>query len=153
MIYDGNILRKESLRKLGFFENDGTRLVGKKIAMDLLTGNPILEYENSPTDTRKTLHVQTTNHLFKLGLFNPDNTCGRIRFTLIFQDLYKFGILRERFYRKLFEKINFNNNLMEENNDKVYSITSYMNCSKCGVKHENSLLYDKDLKELHITLN
>uniref|UniRef100_A0A0N5BUW3 F-box domain-containing protein n=1 Tax=Strongyloides papillosus TaxID=174720 RepID=A0A0N5BUW3_STREA len=153
ILYDSNILRKESLRKLGFFGNNRLRLVGKKIAMDLLTDNPMLEYENTPTVICKPLHVQIVNHLFELGLFNPENTCGRKGFTLVFHGLSKFGVLRERFYRKLFDKTKLNNNLVEENNDDVFSIKSSMNCSKCRVKHENSMIYYKNSKELSIMLH
>uniref|UniRef100_A0A0K0G1I2 Restriction endonuclease subunit S n=1 Tax=Strongyloides venezuelensis TaxID=75913 RepID=A0A0K0G1I2_STRVS len=42
ILYDGNILRKESLRKLGLFERYGPYSVRKKISIDLLTDNSML---------------------------------------------------------------------------------------------------------------
>uniref|UniRef100_A0A0N5BRI3 Serine/threonine protein kinase n=1 Tax=Strongyloides papillosus TaxID=174720 RepID=A0A0N5BRI3_STREA len=85
-LYDGNLPIKESLRKLGILGRNGLHSVGKKIAMDLLTGNLMLKYEDVPTDARKPLYIQITNHLIKLGFFNLENTCGCKRFTLIFPD-------------------------------------------------------------------
>uniref|UniRef100_A0A0N5CHN3 Protein kinase domain-containing protein n=1 Tax=Strongyloides papillosus TaxID=174720 RepID=A0A0N5CHN3_STREA len=57
-LYDGNLLRKESLRKLGILRKNGIRSVGKGIAVDLLTGNPMLKYEDVPTDARKPLYFK-----------------------------------------------------------------------------------------------
>uniref|UniRef100_A0A0N5BJS4 HATPase_c_4 domain-containing protein n=1 Tax=Strongyloides papillosus TaxID=174720 RepID=A0A0N5BJS4_STREA len=84
ILCDGNFLRKESLRKLGIFEKNGLRSVVKKIAMDLLTGNPMLKYENIPTNTRKPLYIHIMNHLFELGLLNPKERCGCKEFNLFF---------------------------------------------------------------------
>uniref|UniRef100_A0A0N5BKI8 DUF2156 domain-containing protein n=1 Tax=Strongyloides papillosus TaxID=174720 RepID=A0A0N5BKI8_STREA len=110
MLYDGNLLRMESPRRLGLFEENGPRSIGKKIAMDLLTDNSMLEYEKAPTNARKSLDIQITNHLLELGLLNPGNTCGRKGFKLLFNKVYKYGVVRQKYYSKLFDKIKFNSN-------------------------------------------
>uniref|UniRef100_A0A0N5BUW5 F-box domain-containing protein n=1 Tax=Strongyloides papillosus TaxID=174720 RepID=A0A0N5BUW5_STREA len=150
ILYDSNLLRKESLKKLGFFERNIPRSVGKKIAMGLITGNSILEYGNAPTDTRIPLYIQLTSHLFKLGLLNPENTCGRKGFKLLFNEVSKFGVSRQRLYRKFFDKIKFRNNFLEENNDERYSIMNSMTCSKCFSEHSNILFYHKSSRTLEI---
>uniref|UniRef100_A0A0N5B463 F-box domain-containing protein n=1 Tax=Strongyloides papillosus TaxID=174720 RepID=A0A0N5B463_STREA len=73
--YNGDLFRMQSLRRLGIFERNKPSLVIKKIIMDILIGNPMLEYENASTDTRKPLYIQITNHMFELGLLNPENRC------------------------------------------------------------------------------
>uniref|UniRef100_A0A0K0FZR3 F-box domain-containing protein n=1 Tax=Strongyloides venezuelensis TaxID=75913 RepID=A0A0K0FZR3_STRVS len=150
ILYDDHFLRSETLRKLGFFGKDGSRLVKKKIVMDLLTGNPMLKYENAPTGIHNPLYIQLMNHLFKIGFFNLENTCSRSRFKLSFDKVSKFSVVRQKFYRKIFDKIKFNNNLVEEDNDDVYSIKSSMKCSKCSTEHEISIIYKKNFKDLWI---
>uniref|UniRef100_A0A0K0G061 F-box domain-containing protein n=1 Tax=Strongyloides venezuelensis TaxID=75913 RepID=A0A0K0G061_STRVS len=150
ILYDGDFLRNESLKKLGFFEKNGIHSVGKKIVMDLLTGYPMLEYKNANTSTRNPLDIQIMNHLFELGFFNPENTCGRQRFKLHFNEVAKFGYFGKNFYKRLLDKIKFNNNLVKGNNRNVYSVSSSIKCSVCGVEHEISILYRKKCKQLCI---
>uniref|UniRef100_A0A0N5BI56 F-box domain-containing protein n=1 Tax=Strongyloides papillosus TaxID=174720 RepID=A0A0N5BI56_STREA len=150
ILYDGHFLKKESLRKLGLFEEDGSHSVGRKIAMDLLTGNPMLEYENVSANTLEPLDIQIMNYLFKHGFFNPESTCGRKRFKLLFLEVVKFGDFGRKFYRKFFDEIKFNNNLVERNNRNLYSIKSSIKCTKCGVEHENSIFYRRNCKQLCI---
>uniref|UniRef100_A0A0N5BYV7 F-box domain-containing protein n=1 Tax=Strongyloides papillosus TaxID=174720 RepID=A0A0N5BYV7_STREA len=148
ILYGCNFLKKDSLGKLGLFEGNGPHLVEKKITVDLLVGSPMLGYEIVPIDTRKLIDIQVMNHLFELGFFNPEDTCDRKQFILIFDKVYKFGVLRQNFYREFFDKITFNNNLIEKNNRNRYMIMSSMRCSKCGIEHQNSIYYRRDSKEL-----
>uniref|UniRef100_A0A0N5BI57 F-box domain-containing protein n=1 Tax=Strongyloides papillosus TaxID=174720 RepID=A0A0N5BI57_STREA len=150
ILYDGHFLKKESLRKLGLFEEDESHSVGRKIAMNLLTGNPMLKYENALTGAHNPLYIQIMKHLFEIGFFNLENTCNRNGFKLYFDEVSKFGVPRQKFFRKVFDKIKFNNSLVEEDNDYVYSIKSSMKCSKCGIEHRISVLYRKILKDLWI---
>uniref|UniRef100_A0A0N5BUW2 F-box domain-containing protein n=1 Tax=Strongyloides papillosus TaxID=174720 RepID=A0A0N5BUW2_STREA len=150
ILYDGSILRMDSLRKLGLFERYGSYSVGKKIAMDLLTGNPMLEYDNVPTGTHKLLYAQIMDHLFGLGFFSLENTCGCKRFKLLFREVSKFNVSRQKLYRTFFDQKRFNNKLVEVNNHNVFSIKSSMNCSKCGIEHENSIVYRKNSEKLCI---
>uniref|UniRef100_A0A0K0G257 Uncharacterized protein n=1 Tax=Strongyloides venezuelensis TaxID=75913 RepID=A0A0K0G257_STRVS len=53
ILYDGNLHRNESLKKLGLFERNETCLFRRKIPIDLITGNSISEYESVPTYARK----------------------------------------------------------------------------------------------------
>uniref|UniRef100_A0A0K0G260 GIY-YIG domain-containing protein n=1 Tax=Strongyloides venezuelensis TaxID=75913 RepID=A0A0K0G260_STRVS len=76
ILYDGNLHRNESLKKLGLFERNETRLFRRKIAIDLIYGNSISEYVSAPTYARKSVDIQITNRLYKLGLLNPGNTCS-----------------------------------------------------------------------------
>uniref|UniRef100_A0A0N5BUW6 F-box domain-containing protein n=1 Tax=Strongyloides papillosus TaxID=174720 RepID=A0A0N5BUW6_STREA len=153
ILYDGNLLKMDSLGRFRLFEENGPCSVGKKIAMDFLTDNPMLEYEKAPTNVCKLIDIQITNHLLELRLLNPENTCVRKGFKLLFNKVYKYGVVRQKYYSKLFDKIKFNSNLVEKNNHDVYLISSSMKCSKCGVKHGNFILYDKDSKEFSITLH
>uniref|UniRef100_A0A0N5BKH7 F-box domain-containing protein n=1 Tax=Strongyloides papillosus TaxID=174720 RepID=A0A0N5BKH7_STREA len=89
--YNGNLLGMQSLRKLGIFEVNKLSLVLKKIIMDVITGNPMLEYENTSIVDTKRLHVQIANHLFELGLLNPENSCAlKISITDDFSNLQLF---------------------------------------------------------------
>uniref|UniRef100_A0A0K0G007 Uncharacterized protein n=1 Tax=Strongyloides venezuelensis TaxID=75913 RepID=A0A0K0G007_STRVS len=62
------------------------------------------------------------NHLFGLGFFNLEDICGRNQFDLIFNKVCKFGVLRQNFYREFFDKIKFNNDLIEENYRNRYMV-------------------------------
>uniref|UniRef100_A0A0N5BI58 F-box domain-containing protein n=1 Tax=Strongyloides papillosus TaxID=174720 RepID=A0A0N5BI58_STREA len=42
--YNSNLLREQSLRKLGLYKENESSLVIKKIIMDILTNNPMLDY-------------------------------------------------------------------------------------------------------------
>uniref|UniRef100_A0A0N5CGS1 F-box domain-containing protein n=1 Tax=Strongyloides papillosus TaxID=174720 RepID=A0A0N5CGS1_STREA len=136
---NGNVLKKESLRKWGLFEKNGTRSVGKIIAMDLLTGNSLSEYENISADTNTPTYIEVTNHLHDLGIFNSENLCNRKRIQVAFTVDGGFTVLDEEFCREFFDKIKFNGNFVEEENGGKLSIWSSINCSKCGARHRNTM--------------
>uniref|UniRef100_A0A0K0FSD4 F-box domain-containing protein n=1 Tax=Strongyloides venezuelensis TaxID=75913 RepID=A0A0K0FSD4_STRVS len=148
--YNCDLLRIQSLRRLGIFEGNKTSLVIKKIIMDILTGNPKLEYKSARTDNSKPLYIQITNQLFKLGLLNPENACVRKGFKLYFGGISKFDVLKQEFYRKFFGKIKFRDDLVVKDNGEGYSIMNSMACSKCDTEHKNFLFYSKSCGSLHI---
>uniref|UniRef100_A0A0K0FGR1 F-box domain-containing protein n=1 Tax=Strongyloides venezuelensis TaxID=75913 RepID=A0A0K0FGR1_STRVS len=153
ILYDCTILSKESLRKLGLFERCGPYFVGKKIVMDLLTGNSMLEYENIPINTHKLLYAQIMDHLNELRFFSLENTCNHKRFKLFFHKTSKFEVFWKNFYREFFDQIRFNNKVVEINNHNVCSLkSSSIKCSICGIKHEYSIVYEKNSKTLCIQL-
>uniref|UniRef100_A0A0N5CGS0 F-box domain-containing protein n=1 Tax=Strongyloides papillosus TaxID=174720 RepID=A0A0N5CGS0_STREA len=147
--FNGSVLRKESLRRWGLFEENGTRSVGRKIAMDLLTGNPMLEYENVSADTNRPTFIQVANNLYELGLFNPENLCNCKRVQLTFRVVGGFTVLDEEFYREFFNKIKFNGNFVVEEDDRAFSIWSSIKCSKCGARHRNTMHCSKVLEWDH----
>uniref|UniRef100_A0A0N5BKH6 F-box domain-containing protein n=1 Tax=Strongyloides papillosus TaxID=174720 RepID=A0A0N5BKH6_STREA len=150
--YNSNLLREQSLRKWGIFEESELRLVAKKIIMDVLTGNPLLEHKNISTDFTKPIFIQITNRLYELGVFNLENVCNRKQYILFFHLTIKFNVLEQEFYSEFFDKIKFGKNLVVEISRIKYSIGNSIKCSKCDTKHENSLIYHKDIRGLEITL-
>uniref|UniRef100_A0A0K0G303 F-box domain-containing protein n=1 Tax=Strongyloides venezuelensis TaxID=75913 RepID=A0A0K0G303_STRVS len=136
---DGNVLRKDSLRKWGLFEENGIRSVGKKIVTDLLTGNSLLEYENVSADINTPNFIQVTNHLYELGLFNLENLCNRKRIQLSFTVDGGFTVSDVDFYIEFFDMIKFNGNFVVENYGEQFYIWSSIDCSKCGVRHRNTM--------------
>uniref|UniRef100_A0A0K0FGQ7 F-box domain-containing protein n=1 Tax=Strongyloides venezuelensis TaxID=75913 RepID=A0A0K0FGQ7_STRVS len=148
--YSDSVLRKESLKKMGLFERGGSRLVIKKILMDILTGNPMLEYQNISNDSAEPMFIHITNNLCELGFLKLENRCDSKQFKLCFFGSDKFGVLEKEFYRNLFGKIKYGNDLVVEDNDERYYILNSINCSKCGTQHKNFILYEKSFRAFHI---
>uniref|UniRef100_A0A0N5CGS2 F-box domain-containing protein n=1 Tax=Strongyloides papillosus TaxID=174720 RepID=A0A0N5CGS2_STREA len=143
MPYSGSVLRKESLRKWGLFERDGSRLIMNKITMDIITSNPLLEYGNTSTDSPA--FIQVTNHLYELGLFNLENLCNRKPMQLTFTVYGGLTALDEEFYREFSDKIKFNGNFVVEDNDKMFLIENFGNCLKCHAEHRNTMFCTRSL--------
>uniref|UniRef100_A0A0N5BQE3 F-box domain-containing protein n=1 Tax=Strongyloides papillosus TaxID=174720 RepID=A0A0N5BQE3_STREA len=148
--YTGKVLRKESLRKMGLFERGGSHLVIKKVIMDIITGDPMLEYQSASSDTTEPIFIHITNHLCDLGFLNIKNRCDGKQFKLCFFGSDKFDNLEKEFYRKLFDKIKFGNDLVVEDNHERYYILNFINCPRCGTQHKNFILYEKSFRAFHI---
>uniref|UniRef100_A0A0N5BKI7 PLAT domain-containing protein n=1 Tax=Strongyloides papillosus TaxID=174720 RepID=A0A0N5BKI7_STREA len=150
IINDGNLLRNESLRELRLFRRNGPRSVIKGIIAGILIGNPMSNNWHNYVLTCPPLDMEITNHLFEHGIFNPENACSRKPFKLLFNEVYKFSGIRKKFYREIFDIVKFDNYLVKKNTRYEFSIKSSMKCSKCGVKHENSIIYKIRSKQLYI---
>uniref|UniRef100_A0A0K0FGQ9 F-box domain-containing protein n=1 Tax=Strongyloides venezuelensis TaxID=75913 RepID=A0A0K0FGQ9_STRVS len=151
--YSGILLKKESLRKMGLFERDGPNLVMKKTTMGIITGNPVLKYENTLSDTNKPLFIQFVDQLSELGFFNFKNRCnmGEFRFFVS----WKGGsvVLNEEFYGELYDKITFENNSVKDVDVRYFPLKFSMKCLKCNRKHRNVIGYDKGIQSLYIILH
>uniref|UniRef100_A0A0N5BQV9 F-box domain-containing protein n=1 Tax=Strongyloides papillosus TaxID=174720 RepID=A0A0N5BQV9_STREA len=137
--YNGTILKKEFLRKISLFERDGSLLVMKKIAMDIITGDPLMEYENTSSVIAEPIFTSIANHLSELRFFKFENRCGGKRLRLFFYGADKFDVLEKEFYKKFFNKINYGDELMVNNRETNYSITNSTNCPECDTQHENRI--------------
>uniref|UniRef100_A0A0N5CG63 F-box domain-containing protein n=1 Tax=Strongyloides papillosus TaxID=174720 RepID=A0A0N5CG63_STREA len=148
--YNSNLLKEQSLRKLGLYGENESSSVAKKVIMDVLTNNPMLDYADTSNVAAQSLHAQITNHLFELGLLNPENRCDGRQYRLHFIRPVEFTFLDLLFYREFFDKIKFNNNLVVKNNRKGYYIANFMNCSNCGIEHKNSVRYCEYSRDLDV---
>uniref|UniRef100_A0A0N5C6X9 F-box domain-containing protein n=1 Tax=Strongyloides papillosus TaxID=174720 RepID=A0A0N5C6X9_STREA len=137
--YNGTILKKEFHRKISLFERNGSLLVMKKIAMDIITGDPLMEYENTSSAIAEPIFTSIANHLSELRFFKFENRCGGERLRLFFYGADKFDVLEKIFYRKFFNKINYGDELMVNNRETNYSITNSTNCPECDTQHENRI--------------
>uniref|UniRef100_A0A0K0G302 F-box domain-containing protein n=1 Tax=Strongyloides venezuelensis TaxID=75913 RepID=A0A0K0G302_STRVS len=142
--YNDSVLRREFLRKWGLFKRNESHLFMKKITMDVITGNPLLEYGNTSNDSPA--FIQVTNHIYELRLFNLENLCNRKPIQLTFRVEGGFTALDEEFYREFSDKIKLNSNFVIEGDGNTSLIESSDNCSKCGVKHENAILCIESLE-------
>uniref|UniRef100_A0A0N5BQE6 F-box domain-containing protein n=1 Tax=Strongyloides papillosus TaxID=174720 RepID=A0A0N5BQE6_STREA len=150
--YNGNIFRKESLRKMGLFERDGHRLVIKKIIMDIITGGPMLEYGNTSTDTNRPISIQITYQLCELGLFNLENRCKNEMLSFCIYWSGESEVLEEEFYRELYDKIKFNDSSVKDIDFQSYPSFISTKCSKCGNSHGNFIFFNESRKCLNIDL-
>uniref|UniRef100_A0A0K0FGR0 Uncharacterized protein n=1 Tax=Strongyloides venezuelensis TaxID=75913 RepID=A0A0K0FGR0_STRVS len=102
--YNGNLLKKESLRKFDLFEKDGSHLFMKKVTMDIFTRNSMLEHEYISTDTNTPIFLQITKHLHNHWFLNPENVWDREKFRFTFSGTGEFTSLKQEFYVELAEK-------------------------------------------------
>uniref|UniRef100_A0A0N5BKI6 F-box domain-containing protein n=1 Tax=Strongyloides papillosus TaxID=174720 RepID=A0A0N5BKI6_STREA len=151
--YNSNHLRRQCLRKWGLFKENGSILVMKKIIMDILTGNPFLEYNNTSTNSTKPFFIQISNLLYELGHFNPENRCNGGELKLSLRGAGEFTDLDDKFYRKFFGKMKFKyNTSLGKSGDKCRLIYNYLKCSKCGTDHINAIVNERFSEEKYILL-
>uniref|UniRef100_A0A0N5BFX9 Uncharacterized protein n=1 Tax=Strongyloides papillosus TaxID=174720 RepID=A0A0N5BFX9_STREA len=140
----------KSLRKFGLFGKNESNSVVKKIVMDVVTGNPILQYESTSTDTTKTIFIQILNHLNQHGFFNLKNICDGRHVKLHFKGVGEATVLEKEFIKELYNEKKIKNSLANEINDNGYCLEDSIKCSKCGKEHKYSLLCDKYSREFYI---
>uniref|UniRef100_A0A0N5BQE4 F-box domain-containing protein n=1 Tax=Strongyloides papillosus TaxID=174720 RepID=A0A0N5BQE4_STREA len=143
--YNGNLLRKESLRKFGLFEKDGSHLIIKKIAIDNITGDPMLEYGNILTASSRHISIQIADQLCELSFLDFKNRCGTEGFILGIDWEGESGVLEENFYRELYDKIKLSINSVKDLDITDYPRLVSLNCSKCSRKHTNFIDYQKNI--------
>uniref|UniRef100_A0A0N5B770 F-box domain-containing protein n=1 Tax=Strongyloides papillosus TaxID=174720 RepID=A0A0N5B770_STREA len=140
--YD-SCIKPNSLQELGFFEENGSKLIAVKLVMAHLTSNPNFNYNNVSTDRERPLHMEISECLFKYNYFNFEGRCNRKEIYFIFGlDFPSFSDFEKNFYREIFDKVKFGNNFEEFNGDfGSWLIETTMNCRKCGKKHLNRALF------------
>uniref|UniRef100_A0A0K0FGQ8 F-box domain-containing protein n=1 Tax=Strongyloides venezuelensis TaxID=75913 RepID=A0A0K0FGQ8_STRVS len=151
--YNDILIKKESLGKIGLFKKDGCRSIIKKITMDVVTGNSMLEYGNTSTDPDKPISIQITDQLCELGFFDFKNRCDIGGFTFKICWGNESDILEENFYRELYDKVELSINSIKNFDITYYPHLVSLNCSKCSRKHTNFINYDKSQKNLRIILH
>uniref|UniRef100_A0A0N5BI55 F-box domain-containing protein n=1 Tax=Strongyloides papillosus TaxID=174720 RepID=A0A0N5BI55_STREA len=150
--YNGVLLKKESFKKMGLFERGRSQLFIKKIMMDILTGDPMLEYETTLGDTSEPIYIQIIHQLFKIGFFDLKKRCDIGRFSFHIHWNGGPAVLGEDFYRDLYEKIRLNNGSVEDVDFGLDDDLVFMRCSKCGYNHTNMVYYDESVKHIEICL-
>uniref|UniRef100_A0A0K0G471 Uncharacterized protein n=1 Tax=Strongyloides venezuelensis TaxID=75913 RepID=A0A0K0G471_STRVS len=140
----------KSLRKFGLFEKNESNLLIMKIIMDILIGNPLLQYESTSTETIKTIFIQILNHLNQHGFFNLKNRCNGKDVKLHFKGVGELTVLEKEFIRKLYDKKKIKNGLADEINDNGYYLEDSIKCLKCGKEHKYPIRCDIYSRELFI---
>uniref|UniRef100_A0A0N5BFY0 DUF5067 domain-containing protein n=1 Tax=Strongyloides papillosus TaxID=174720 RepID=A0A0N5BFY0_STREA len=143
----------KSLREMGFFENNGSKLIAVKIIMDRLTGNSNLKYNGISVDSERPLHMDISECLFKYNFFNFESRCNGRDIYIAFDLDSTFTILEKNFYSELMEKVNSRNYSMEKiDDDKEYFIEISMNCQKCKKEHSNRITFYRNNNILEIII-
>uniref|UniRef100_A0A0N5CDX1 F-box domain-containing protein n=1 Tax=Strongyloides papillosus TaxID=174720 RepID=A0A0N5CDX1_STREA len=143
--YNGILLKKESLAKMGLFEEDGLYLIMKQITMDVIADSPMAKYGNTSTVVTKPVYAQIMDHVC-------DYRCVIEEFEFSIRRRGGLVVTQERFYKKLFET-RFGNDSIENFVSGEYEKEVFMECSKCGGSHINYIVYDEFQKDIDIWLH